>query len=66
VPGRYRWIPFEDPQPVAIGGRLVAPGEVVRLDRGEYAAHFVESVPGGMLVLAVDEPPGRAPLTFYH
>jgi hypothetical protein len=66
VPGRYRWIPFEGPQPVAIDGRLLAPGDVVTLDRGEYAAHFVESVPGGMLVLAVDEPPGRAPLTFYH
>jgi hypothetical protein len=66
VPGRYRWIPFEGPQPVAIDGRLVAPGDVVTLDRGEYAARFVESVPGGMLVLAVDEPPGRAPLTFYH
>ena len=66
VPGRYRWIPFEGPQPVAIDGRLVAPGEVVALDRGEYAVNFVESVPGGMLVLAVDEPPGRAPLTFYH
>jgi hypothetical protein len=66
VPGRYRWIPFEGPQPVAIDGRLVAPGDVVTLDRGEYAAHFVESVSGGMLVLAVDEPPGRAPLTFYH
>jgi hypothetical protein len=51
---------------VAIDGRLVAPGDVVTLDRGEYAAHFVESVSGGMLVLAVDEPPGRAPLTFYH
>jgi hypothetical protein len=66
VPGRYRWIPFESPQPVTIDGRLVAPGEVVSLDRGEYAARFVESVPGGMLVLAVDEPPGRAPLTFYQ
>ncbi len=66
VPGRYRWIPFEGPQPVAIDGQLVAPGDVVTLDRGEYAAHFVESVSGGMLVLAVDEPPGRAPLTFYH
>jgi len=66
VPGRYRWIPFEGPQPVAIDGQLVAPGDVVTLDRGEYAAHFVENVSGGMLVLAVDEPPGRAPLTFYH
>jgi hypothetical protein len=66
VPGRYRWIPFEGPQPVAIDGRLVAPGGVVTLDRGEYAARFVENVPGGMLVLAVDEPPGQAPLAFYH
>jgi hypothetical protein len=66
VPGRYRWIPFEGPQPVAIDGRLVAPGDVLTLDRGEYIARFVESVPGGMLALALDEPPGRAPLAFYH
>jgi hypothetical protein len=66
VPGRYRWLPFRGPQPVAIDDRLVAPGEVVTLDRGQYAARFVEDVPGGMLVLALDEPPGRAPLEFYR
>jgi hypothetical protein len=66
VPGRYRWIPFEGPQPVAIDGRLVAPGEALTLDRGEYTARFVESVPGGMLALALDDPPGQAPLAFYR
>jgi hypothetical protein len=66
VPGRYRWIPLAEPRPVAIDGRLLAPGEVITLDRGEYAAHFVESVPGGMLVLALDDPPGQAPLAFYQ
>ena len=66
VPGRYRWLPLSGPQPVAIDGTLLAPGASVDLDRGDYRAHFVEDVPGGMLVLAVDEPPGAAPLEFYH
>jgi len=66
VPGRYRWIPTAGLQPVAIDGQLLAPGEVITLERGEYAAHFVENVPGGMLVLALDDPPGQAPLAFYQ
>jgi hypothetical protein len=66
VPGRYRWIPVGGPRRVAIDGRLVAAGEVVTLDRGSYAARFVDPVPDGMLVLALDEPPGRAPLQFYR
>ncbi len=66
VPGRYRWLPFTGPQPVAIDGTLLAPGASLDLERGDYRAHFVEDVPGGMLVLAVDEPPGAAPQEFYH
>ncbi len=66
VPGRYRWLPFTGPQPVAIDGTLLAAGASVDLDRGDYRAHFVEDVPGGMLVLAVDDPPGPAPQEFYH
>lgn len=66
VPGRYRWLPSTGPQPLAIDGTLLAAGASVDLDRGDYLAHFVEDVPGGMLVLAVDEPPGAAPQEFYH
>lgn len=66
VPGRYRWLPFAGPQALAIEDRLVGAGEVVELGRGVHVARFVEDVPGGMLVLALEEPPGEAPLPFYR
>jgi hypothetical protein len=65
VPGRYRWIPFETPSPIRIGGRLLAPGETAEFAAGSHSAEFVAAVSGGMLVLAVDDPPGTAPLAFY-
>jgi hypothetical protein len=65
VPGAYRWLPFSGPQPVRIDGRLLAAGEVARFEPGDYTAEFVEDVPGGMLVLALQDPPGPAPQEFY-
>jgi hypothetical protein len=65
VPGRYRWLPSDGPHPVRIGPRTLSPGEVAEFDAGHYTADFVEDVPGGVLVLAVNDPPAKAPLSFY-
>jgi len=65
VPGRYRWLPFTGPQSVAIDGRIVEAGATLTLDPAEHRASFPERVPGGLLVLAVNDPPGPAPLSFY-
>jgi hypothetical protein len=65
VPGRYRWLPFSGPQPIRIGARTLAPGEIAEFGAGEYTARFAEDVPGGMLVLALNDPPAKAPLAFY-
>jgi hypothetical protein len=65
VPGAYRWLPFRGPQPLRIDGRLVAAGDVLRLESRTHTAEFVEDVPGGVLVLAVQDPPGLAPRAFY-
>lgn len=66
VPGRYRWLPLGGRQPVAIEGRVVAPGETLALARGRHEARFLEDVPRGLLLLALNEPPGEAPLAFYQ
>jgi len=65
VPGRYRWIPFAGPRTVRIGTWTLGPGETAELGAGSHTVEFVEDVPGGMLVLAVADPPGKAPLAFY-
>ena len=65
APGRYRWLPFSTPRSVAIDGRVLRPGEVLSFESGRHEARFVEDVEGGLLVLALEEPPGEAPLRFY-
>jgi len=65
VPGRYRWLPFETPSPIRIGDRLLGPGQIAEFAAGSHTVEFVEAVSGGMLVLAVDDPPTTAPLAFY-
>jgi hypothetical protein len=65
VPGRYRWLPVNGPHPIRIGSRTLAPGAVAEFDAGHYTAEFVEDVPGGALVLALKDPPSKAPLSFY-
>jgi hypothetical protein len=65
APGAYRWLPRTGPQSVVVDGQSLDPGAVVHLDSGEHVAAFAEDVPGGMLVLALAEPPGDAPLSFY-
>jgi len=65
VPGLYRWLPFDGPQAVRIDDQLVEPGETVELGTVPHTARFVEDVPGGVLVLALNEPPADAPRAFY-
>jgi hypothetical protein len=65
APGAYRWLPRTGPHTVVVDGQSLDPGGVVRLDPGEHVAAFAEDVPGGMLVLALAEPPGEAQQSFY-
>lgn len=65
APGDYRWLPAAGSASVAVDGRPLAPGEVVRLGSGGHVADFEEDGTGGMLVLALADPPDVAPLPFY-
>ena len=47
---------------VRIDETLLGAGDVVALAPGPHTAGFVEDATGGMLVLALDDPPGPAPL----
>ena len=66
VPGRYRWLPVDGASPLAIEERVLAPGESVILEPGPHTARFVEEVPDGLLILALNDPPGEAPILFYR
>jgi hypothetical protein len=63
--GRYRWLPFQEPQIVRIGDQVLEPGQVAHFDAGQHAAEFSVEAGMGMLVLALDDPPSLAPLSFY-
>jgi len=65
APGEYRWLPITGPQPITLDGQSLGAGEIMYLASGEHVADFPEDVPGGILVLALEEPPGLAPLAFY-
>jgi len=65
APGEYRWLPTSGAQPITLDGQPLAAGEVVYLASGGHVAGFTEDGPGGILVLALDQPPGLAPLAFY-
>jgi len=66
VPGRYRWLPSGGATPLAIEEHVLAPGESLTLEPGPHTARFIEEVPDGLLVLALNDPPGEAPLLFYR
>jgi hypothetical protein len=66
VPGAYRWLPAGRPAAVSVDGRRLEPGQVLAFEPGPHRATFDEDVPAGMLVLALADPPGRAPLRFYQ
>jgi hypothetical protein len=65
APGEYRWLPRDGPRAIAIDGRPIAAGDVLRLEAGPHHARFPRPDSDGMLVLAMQEPPGTAPLSFY-
>ena len=65
VPGSYRWLPAAGRARVSIDDRTLDAGAVVELTAGVHTAHFIDDVADGMLVLAMNDPPGPAPLAFY-
>ena len=65
APGEYRWLPITGPQPITLDGQPLGAGEIMYLASGEHVADFPEDVPGGILVLALEQLPGLAPLAFY-
>jgi hypothetical protein len=65
VAGHYRWLPLGGPQPVQIDGRVVEAGETLPLGGGEHQVSFLGDASSGLLVLALNDPPGPAPLGFY-
>ena len=65
MPGRYRWLPESGTHSIRIGTRMLAPGQVVEFEAGSHTAQLAEDLPGGVLVLAVNDPPSKAPLSFY-
>jgi hypothetical protein len=65
VPAPYRWLPIGEAHPIRVDGQRLAPGEVRFLDAKPHTATFEADRTRGMLVLAIDEPPGQAPLSFY-
>jgi hypothetical protein len=48
-----------------LDGQSLGAGEIIDLASGEHVAGFTEDGPGGILVLALEQPPGLAPLAFY-
>jgi len=65
APGEYRWLPIGGPQPITLDGQPLAAGEVTYLASGQHVVDFPDDVPAGILVWALAQPPGLAPLAFY-
>ncbi len=65
APGEYRWLPEAGAHAISLDGRRLEAGDAMYLASGEHVADFPEDVPGGTLVLALEQPPGLAPLAFY-
>ncbi|MEM7410757.1 MAG: hypothetical protein AAF430_11025 [Myxococcota bacterium] len=65
VPGLYRWLPAGSAAPVWVGETRVGAGEIVSLAAGDHPVRFETDGTRGALMLAVDDPPGPAPLAFY-
>jgi hypothetical protein len=65
VSAPYRWLPIGNANAIRIDGEPLAPAEVRLLSAERHAASFDTNGTRGLLVLALDEPPRRAPLSFY-
>lgn len=64
VSGRYRWVPFDEADAVRIDGTRIAAGQEIELEATQHLAEVPQDA-NGILVLAVDVPPGPTPLAFY-
>lgn len=65
VPGRYRWLPQSSAAALRVDGQNVDAGATLELDRGPHAIEFTQPT-RGLLVLALADPPGPAPESFYR
>lgn len=65
IDGPYRWLPLDGRQPLHVDGEPLAAGGIRMLNAGDHEAEYSEAHTRGMLVLALDEPPGPAPQRFY-
>jgi hypothetical protein len=65
VPGRYRWLPLGSAHPIRIDGERMEPADTLVLATGQHVARFSADDSAGILVLAVEDAPGPAPLAFY-
>jgi hypothetical protein len=61
----YRWIPIGGASSIVVDGQAIGPAEVRFLAAERHAVAFDADGTHGLLVLALDEPPRRAPLPFY-
>jgi hypothetical protein len=65
VAAPYRWLPIGNADTIRLDGKRIGPGEVRMLDAGRHSVAFDADHTRGVLVLALDEPPRDAPLSFY-
>ena len=61
----YRWLPLGNANAIRVDGERIAPAETRMLAPGRHTVAFDADQTRGLLVLAVDEPPREAPLSFY-
>ena len=65
VTAPYRWLPLGNANPIRVDGEPIAPAETRMLAAGRHTVSFEADQTRGLLVLAVDEPPRDAPISFY-
>jgi hypothetical protein len=65
VSAPYRWLPIGNANAIRVDGEPLAPADVRFLSAERHEVSFGADGTRGLLVLALDEPPNRAPLPFY-
>ncbi len=65
VAGPYRWLPLGNANAIRVDGEPLAPAQVRVLGAERHAVSFDANGTRGLLVLALDQPPSQAPLSFY-
>jgi MFS family permease len=61
----YRWLPLGNANTIRVDGERLAPAETRMLGVGRHTVAFDSDQTRGLLVLAVDDPPRDAPISFY-